>query len=128
MSPSFSALQVLILRTAGEKETDLQLVIYPVHLLLLLQIQEAGLWPLFEQWKADVAAISDEARRHGRPITLWDFGCPDGFTTEAVPPDGDRKTKMQWYWEAGHFKKELGDRVLERVLGNEGRRNGRLSE
>ncbi len=115
-SPSLSALQA-ILRIAGEKKTELRLVIYPFHLLLLLQIQEAGLWPLFEQWKADVAALSDDARRRGVRVSLWDFSCPDRFTTEPIPASGDRKTKMQWYWEAGHFKKELGDRVLERMLG-----------
>ncbi len=115
-SPSLSALQA-ILRIAGEKKTELRLVIYPFHLLLLLQIQEAGLWPLFEQWKADVAAMSDDARRRGVRVSLWDFSCPDRFTTEPIPASGDRKTKMQWYWEAGHFKKELGDLVLERMLG-----------
>lgn len=24
---------------------------------------------------------------------------------------------MQWYWEAGHFKSELGSLILDRVLG-----------
>jgi len=24
---------------------------------------------------------------------------------------------MRWYWEAGHFKKQLGDLVLDRILG-----------
>ena len=36
---------------------------------------------------------------------------------EAVPGKGDRWTTMRWYWEAGHFKHELGGLVLDRVLG-----------
>jgi hypothetical protein len=115
VSPSFSALRT-ILRTAAENGTEVALVIYPYHLLLLSQFEDAGLWPLFEQWKEDVAAISDEARQNGGRVVLWDFACPNGFTAEAIPAEGDRKSAMQWYWEGGHFKKELGDRVLARVL------------
>ena len=119
MSPSYSELRSL-LQIAKDKGTDLQLVIYPYHLLLLLQYEAAGLWPLFEQWKEDVAAIVDEARRQGAQVALWDFSCPSALTAEAVPSDGDRKSTMRWYWEAGHFKKELGDLVLERVLERKG--------
>jgi hypothetical protein len=117
-SPGFSALES-VLRIAGQKGVDVQLVIYPYHLLLMLQIESAGLWPLFEEWKADVAALSDGARRRGVRVTLWDFGCPDRLTAEAVPGDGERKATMQWYWEAGHFKKELGDLVLARIFGDD---------
>jgi hypothetical protein len=102
---------------SGEKGIDLRLVIYPYHLLLMLQLQDAGFWPLFEEWKADVATLSDDARRRGVHVSLWDFGCPNELTAEAVPPEGERGAAMQWYWEAGHFKKELGDLVLARVLG-----------
>jgi hypothetical protein len=83
--------------------------------LLLSQFEDAGLWPLFEQWKEDVATISDEARQNGGLVALWDFGCPDSLTAEAVPAQGDGKSTMQWYWEGGHFKKELGDLVLARL-------------
>ena len=24
---------------------------------------------------------------------------------------------MRWYWEAGHFKRELGDRIIARIRG-----------
>jgi hypothetical protein len=27
---------------------------------------------------------------------------------------------MRWYWEAGHFKSELGDRMLDRIFGKPG--------
>jgi len=113
-----------VLRIAGENGVDVQLVIYPYHLLLMLQIEAAGLWPLLEQWKADVAALSDEARRRGVRVTLWDFSCPDRLTAEAVPGDRERKATMRWYWEAGHFKKELGDLVLARVFGQDDQYSG----
>ncbi|KAF0102839.1 MAG: hypothetical protein FD187_798 [bacterium] len=43
---------------------------------------------------------------------------------EPVPLRGDRATEMRWYWEAGHFKRELGDRILEEVLSGERGRTG----
>jgi hypothetical protein len=118
-SPSFAALEAM-LRTAGEKGIELRFVIYPYHRLLMSQLRDAGLWPLFEQWKTDVTALIDDARRRGVRVSLWDFACPDGFTDEPVPAPGDRAATMQWYWEAGHFKKELGDRVLARIFDDPG--------
>ena len=116
MSPSFAALR-LLLQTAREKGTDVALVIYPYHVLLMLQYEAAGLWPLFEQWKEDITAISEEARLDGTHVRLWDFACPSELTAEPVPRDGDRASAMQWYWEGGHFKKELGDLVLNNISG-----------
>jgi hypothetical protein len=116
MSPAFGPLRSL-LALAGETRTEVKLVIYPYHLLLLLQYDEAGLWPLFEQWKKDVAAIADEARKNGVQVSLWDFSCPTALTAEAIPDDGDLTSSVNGYWEAGHFKKELGDLVLSRIFG-----------
>jgi hypothetical protein len=33
-----------------------------------------------------------------------------------VPQPGDTRTELQWYWEAGHFKKSLGDLLLANML------------
>jgi len=47
---------------------------------------------------------------------LWDFSGYNSLTTEDVPPDGDSETQMKWYWESSHYKKELGDLVLDRIF------------
>jgi hypothetical protein len=83
----------------------------------LLQLDDAGLWSLFEQWKRDITDFADAARSQGGRVTVWDFGCAHRLTAEPIPDEGDRKTEMRWYWEAGHFKKQLGDLVLDRILG-----------
>jgi hypothetical protein len=113
-SPAYAALRSL-LQFAGESRTEVKLVIYPYHVLLLLQYDEAGLGPLFEQWEKDITAIAAEARERGVRVSLWDFSCPTVLSAEPIPPDGDRRAVMQWYWEGGHFKKELGDLVLSRI-------------
>ena len=58
-----------------------------------------------------------EAARSGEsPYPLWDFSGYNSLTTEDVPPDGDSETQMKWYWESSHYKKELGDLVLDRIF------------
>jgi hypothetical protein len=113
-SPAYTALRSL-LQFAGQRQTEVKLVIYPYHVLLLLQYDEAGLLPLFEQWERDAAAIAAEARERGIRVSLWDFSCPTPLSAEPIPSDGDLRAVMQWYWEGGHFKKELGDLVLSRM-------------
>jgi len=50
-------------------------------------------------------------------ISLWDFGMYHPITTEKIPPEDDTETQMDWFWESSHFKKELGDRILDVILG-----------
>ena len=40
-----------------------------------------------------------------------------------IPQEGDRKTVPRWYWEGGHFKKQLGDLLLERLMVERPRQN-----
>jgi len=72
-----------------------------------------------------VRLVADEALPQGnKAIFLWDFSQFNDYTEEAIPAKGDRQAKMRWYWEAGHFKKELGDLVLNRIFGRPGSREG----
>lgn len=91
---------------------ELRLAIYPYHAHQLEIIDATGHWAVFEDWKRALATLASAT-----DVPLWDFAGYDDFTTEPVPARGDRKTAMRWYWEGGHFKKELGDRVLQAVLG-----------
>jgi len=111
-SPSLSIVEGLVER-ARQRGTELHLVIYPYHAQILVMFEAAGLWPAFEQWKRRLAEI---AAKGGPGITLWDFSGFSDYTTEPIPGAGDTTTEVRWYWEAGHFKKALGDLVLERIL------------
>ena len=85
----------------------------PSHVRSLQLLRETGLWPEVERFKSAVAKIS-----HDAGFAFWEFGIADARTTaEEVPPLGDKAARMRWYWESSHFKKELGDVALARVLG-----------
>ncbi len=108
-----------ILRLAHRDNVQLSMLISPAHARQWEALRQAGLWGEFEDWKRMLVQVNaDEARRAGRtPFALWDFSGFNAYTTEAVPAEGDRTGEMRWYWESSHFRKELGDRVLDRVLG-----------
>lgn len=112
-SAVFDALQDVI-RYCGERDIRLILVIYPYHAHLLETFAAAGVLPLFEEWKREVLAITREYPEN--EVVLWDFSGYNEFTTETVPSTGDRSKRVRWYWEAGHFKKELGDLMLARLF------------
>jgi len=101
---------------AMARHVSVTYVIYPYHAHTLELFHSFGIWPLFEAWKAHLATILPDDGRGA--CAVWDFSGYHGFASEPVPPMGDTRSQVRWYWEAGHFKPELGSRMLGRVLGD----------
>ncbi|OYO27859.1 hypothetical protein [Janthinobacterium sp. PC23-8] len=119
---SLDAADFTLLRTlltqASASDASVKLVIYPYHAQWLAMLEAAGFWPLFEQWKAQLVReiASIQASHPGASIALHDFSGYGPYNCERIPAASERDAATRWYWEAGHFKKELGDVVLERLL------------
>jgi hypothetical protein len=80
---------------------------------VLEMLNDLGLWSSFEAWKrVIVEAVERTPYVTPNYIRIFDFAGYDEFTTEAVPPPGDRRSEMRWYWEPGHYKSLLGERIL----------------
>ena len=107
-----------LLTTAYRDNIDLKIFIYPCHARQWEALSVAGLWHEWELWKRQLVVLNESvaAEQGKRPFALWDFSGYNHYTTEAVPPLGDTKAQMQWYWESSHYKKELGDLVLDRMF------------
>lgn len=118
-SPALDDLRRVI-ALCREHGIDLRLVLYPYHAHLLETIYLTGHWQAFENWKRAITHIAhDEALAAGlTPIPLWDFSRYTVYSQSAIPEKGDKKSTNPWYWEAGHFKRELGERVLAQVLSD----------
>ena len=97
---------------------DIKLVIYPYHAQIMAMFDETGLTPFFLDWKRRILREVDAARRRhpGIKIAMFDFSGFGAYACSRIPAAGDRSAKSPWYWEAGHFKKELGDLVLARIF------------
>jgi hypothetical protein len=107
-----------VLSQSHAMSQKLQLAISPIHARQLETIRAAGNWQQFEDWKRALVRINAEeaARANAKPFPLWDFSGYTELTTEPFPPLGDTTTQMRWYWESSHYKKELGDLVLDRIF------------
>jgi hypothetical protein len=122
-SPEFGALRQ-VMALCRQNHIALHLIIYPYHAHLLEIIRITGHWSAFESWKRKIVDIVGTAgSNHEMPIQIWDFSMINGLTSEAVPLASDRGTVMHWYWEAGHFKRELGDLILNRIFSRGGEIN-----
>jgi hypothetical protein len=93
---------------------------HPAYHADLLEIfDKASLWARFEGWKKDLVRLSDQYPVTGMPVPLWDFSGYDRYSTETVPAKSDRHAVVNWFWEAGHFKRALGDLMLRRLFVGE---------
>ncbi len=106
------------LRTLHQNKVQSSLLISPSHARLNELIDAAGLWPLYEQWKQRMLALTTQvAKEFGQePYALWDFSAPSDITTEPFPESGDSDYQMHYYYESIHFNQRTGALVLDRVL------------
>ncbi|OCL96272.1 hypothetical protein [Aliarcobacter thereius] len=68
------------------------------------------------KWKKDVVLFVEKIAKEQQktPYRIMDFSVYHELTAETVPTNP--KEKMKYHWEASHYKKELGDIVLDRLL------------
>ncbi len=115
-SPALTDLRQVV-NLCRENRIPLHLVIYPYHAHLMEIIRITGHWPAFEAWKRAVTQVAEEGKLNtNNTVFLWDFSGFNELTREPIPDNKDRQTAMRWYWEAGHFKRELGDLILNRIF------------
>jgi hypothetical protein len=105
-----------VVRMAYQQNVDLRIFISPSHAGLTETIAQAGLWEKWERWKHQLTAIVFEEAGENVPIPLWDFSGYNQFSTAPVPPPHSFEP-MQWNVDALHYTKELGDLILDIVLG-----------
>ena len=110
----FEAFRQLV-RRCRQQNIELLVVVPPLHALQLEVVHATGHWASYETWKRAVVQILHE--EGGAQSPLWDFQGFHGAVAEAVPPAGDRQTRMKYYLEASHFTFALGELVLDRILG-----------
>jgi hypothetical protein len=106
-----------IIAFARAHAIKLTLVIAPHHVDAVELYWRIGLWPRVEQLKTELTTLV--AAQGDRTVTLWDFLDYSSFNTEPIPPAGDRRTPTTWFWEPTHFKKQLGEVMIQRMFGRD---------
>jgi hypothetical protein len=111
--PNMDIIQQMI-RFCVAHDLTLTMILGSSHADQMEMFRRAGLWPRVEQIKTDLATLV--AAVHSGTITAWDFVEYDRYTTEHVPPPGDMRSKIAFFWEPMHFRHALGDLMLQRVF------------
>lgn len=115
-SEEFASLRA-ILGVAREHGVRVYVMTYPYHAQYYMLFDELGLWPEFEQWKRRLVLTVAAADDGAGAAQFWDFATVAAPARLPVENSGERGSAL-WYWEAGHFKRELGDRLLDELLGH----------
>jgi hypothetical protein len=79
-------------------------------------MERLGRGALFSEWKKFVLDSAQAFSTQGHQVEVWHFSGIHPYTLEPIPEPKDRTTHLKFYWEAGHFKKALGDDVLSRIM------------
>jgi len=109
--------------TVGElcrSSTHLRLRLYinPTHAMTMDVLYYRGRWADMERWQGDLAALAERYRQQGCDVRVHDFSGFNSITSEAIPQFGGGR-EMQYYWEASHYRDNVGRMILARLFGGE---------
>ena len=111
LSPTFAVLEGF-LNYARVKGVRVIPFINPYHAEYMLLLDRAGLWGDFDEWRREVTRIVEQTGDG----PLWDFNGFNGYTTEGVDTVAAKGEALAWFWEPSHYRQELGDIMLSRML------------
>lgn len=92
------------------------LYINPTHAVTIDAWYQAGRGAAYESWLTGLAASAARLRKAGCEVRVFDFSGFNAVTSEAVPPHGSRND-MQNFWEASHYRANVGAMILQRLSG-----------
>ena len=113
----FKILDAILVQAARDHANTI-LLIYPYHAQIMFMFEATGLMPKFNAWRlqlAEAVELHNEKYQNAR-VTLLDFSGYSAYNCASISKPGKKLSDSRWYWEGGHFKKELGDILLSNVM------------
>ena len=106
-------------RYCYQHNIQLYLLISPSHAWHWETLRATDVWPTFQYFKQQLILINEEEAKQNnqRVYPLWDFSGYNYFSTEQAPLAADNTIESKWFWETIHYKKKLGDRILNKLFG-----------
>ena len=110
-----------LLRYCRDRGIETRVLINPFHAVLYDVLREAGLWEIYLAWRQAVIAITAEvnAGGPGPRIALWDFSGYNAVTTEPVLTAGGLRDELDFFADSFHYKRNVGNLMLSRMLAGE---------
>ncbi len=114
LHPAFDDLDEFLAQ-ATARDVEVVVFTHPFHASYWDLMAETSLLPQYEQWLESVTTL---LRRHSDSVrAFWDFSADTRFTSEEIPGVGQRNNALRWFWEPAHYRSELGDKMVSRMLG-----------
>jgi len=107
-TPALIALHTLLAYTQ-ENDIQLYLFINPLHDSFWAVFDELDMMDDYQRWHQDIIRSFQEAG--ATRAQLYDFGHLPGYTDEAFP-EKKQKQPLNWFWEPAHYRKELGNLLI----------------
>lgn len=106
-----------ILQLCYKNNIKLNIIFGPSHIRQWESFDYHIGYNVFVKWKRDVVFFVEKIAKeeNKEPFKIVDFSVYHELTAEEVPKDN--KQIMKYHWESSHYKKELGNIVLDRLLG-----------
>ena len=86
----------------------------PTHAVSMYALDLAGVWSQMEEWMRSVVRIANVAREEGCDAKVFDFSGFNSISMEPIPQVTAR-TDMRNFWEASHYRTEIGKLILARL-------------
>ncbi len=88
----------------------------PLHQAFWQLMESNGHMPLYEDWLQETRKLLEKYADSG--VAFWDFSQPSAYNSEPVPTAGGEAGALQWFWEPSHYRRELGDLMIEAMLAD----------
>jgi len=117
ISEDFSYLENF-LKYLAEHQVEVIVFTNPLHEHFWSLISKVNLTNEYNHFMSEVVSI---IHRVGGDIVFWDFSSDSKFIHEDLPEPGTAADKkgLQWFWEPAHYKKVLGDKMINTMFSSE---------
>jgi hypothetical protein len=101
-----------ILALCAERHIHLVVFTQPLHAMMLDKYSRS--WSDYSDWMRTLVSNIDATP--GVKTELWDFSGYNSISTEPLPSASDTDSHMRFYWEGSHYRKVVGDMVIQRIF------------
>ncbi|NND69676.1 MAG: hypothetical protein HKN19_18950, partial [Halioglobus sp.] len=96
------------------RDINVTLFTNPLHDAFWSMLRREGHLQYYDDWL--LTLLNRLQAREDARLRFWDFAIESQYIHEEVPPSADRSGPLEWFWEPSHYRRELGDLMLERML------------
>jgi hypothetical protein len=106
-----------LLKKLIDADIPVTVIVSPLHKSYQQGLRKYSLLDTQHRWKTLLVDISKNLNQSGK-IRIMDFGCADKWLNEPVPARTEKTTSMSYYWDAEHFKANVGAEIVKELFDN----------